>query len=87
MCKSQRELYYTMALLDDGAFQLALADAVLHELVQPVGRFMVIKENALAMQHYTACVSFLNQGIRNGGEASQTLMGTVIALASYDVSK
>lgn len=85
MCTKQRELYYTVAMLDDGALQLALADAALFELGQPIGRFNVVQENPWAMQHYTACIANINHRIREKKAVSQNLLAIIIGLASYDV--
>lgn len=86
MCTKQRELYYTIALMDDGAFQLALADAALFEISKPFGRFNMVKENPWAMQYYTACIAVVNQRVRKRENLSQSLLATIIGLASYDVS-
>lgn len=87
MCRKHRELFYTLAMTDDGtgAFQLAMADAALFEAAKPVGRFNLVQENPWAMQHYTACVAVISKRITSAGYISQNLLGTIIGLASYDV--
>lgn len=85
MCKKHRELYYTLALMEDGAYQLALADAALYEAGEPGGRFNLVQENPWAMQHYTACIAVINQRIAKSPELSHTLVTTIVGLASYDV--
>ena len=86
MCKTQRQLYYTLAMVEDGAFQLAMADAALFEIGEPVGRFKVVQENPWAMKHYTACIAAVNSQLREGQALSQSLMGTIIGLAAYDLT-
>lgn len=73
-------------MIEEGAFQLAMADAALFEIGKPAGRFKVVQENPWAMKHYTACVAAVNSQIREGQALSQSLMGTIIGLAAYDLT-
>jgi hypothetical protein len=84
MCQTLRNLCFTLAMVNESAMYLALADSALYTWQQSQKPFG--QENAHALQHYTTSLGLINEQLRNVTSAvDNAIIGTVIGLASYDV--
>ncbi len=84
MCQTLRSLCFTLAMVEESAMYLALADSALYmgQQSQTAPR----QENANALQHYTTSLGLVNEQLRHPTSVvSNAIIGTVIFLANYDV--
>ncbi|KAF4970406.1 hypothetical protein FZEAL_10046 [Fusarium zealandicum] len=82
-CRTLRELCFTLAMVDDSAMHLALAQLALRN-----GQYKRRSgsENQLSLKHYNTAMSLVNQQLRSiTGAIRDGIIGTVINLASYDL--
>lgn len=83
MCVGFRSLFFSLAISDDSVMYLALAEAALP--VKWRDRYSSPQENTDALKHYTTSVEMVKAQLKNRAALTITMIGTVIALASYDV--
>ena len=84
MCQTLRNLCFTLAMVEDSAMYLALADFTLYMRQQ--SQKALRQENAYALQHYTISLGLIHEQLRHSTSAvGNPIVGTVIGLASYDV--
>lgn len=87
-CLKVRELCFSLALFDDGAYCLALAEAALYGK-KPSHYLLPHQENAVSLRYYHQSVNQVNQHIQSVATltkaASHGIAGAVLGLASYDV--
>lgn len=83
-----RELCFSLAMFDDGAYCLALAEAALYG-DKPAKYLLPHRENAVSLCYYNDSVNHVNQHMRCSKAVStaggQAMIGAVLGLASYDV--
>ncbi|KFH45612.1 hypothetical protein ACRE_035040 [Hapsidospora chrysogenum ATCC 11550] len=84
MCNRMRELCFTIAMFDNSAFYIMLAEAAIWD----VGRCQrpLLEENPLSVNYYTAALRSVSgqiQALRSA--VCYGIISTVIAIASYDV--
>ncbi|KIX04526.1 uncharacterized protein Z518_05396 [Rhinocladiella mackenziei CBS 650.93] len=83
VCQTFRSLCFTIALADESAMYLALAESALDpewQSSQPDSR-----ENVHALQYYTASLRLVDKRLRNTSAVGNAIIGTVISLAAYDL--
>ena len=85
MCQMLRSLCFRLAMVEESAMYMALADSALY-MGQQQSQNALGKENAYALQHYTTSLGLMHERLKNPTNAvGNPIIGTVIGLASYDV--
>lgn len=81
-----RSVCFAIALRDNSAMALALADLAIY--AEPLNRKPLLRENANALEHYTASLGLVRERLDNTiNTGYNEIIATVVAIAAYDVRK
>lgn len=84
MCLQLRRLCFTLAMVDDGAMYIALADSAVYDI--GLCKRPTLLENPYALGYYTNALRLISRQIASATAAvGDRIIGVVAGMASYDV--